>query len=34
LKELRTLGIELDLLFYLYYKEGLWMSSLTKRFLL
>jgi hypothetical protein len=33
--ELRTLGIELGLLFLFspYYKEGLWMSSLTKRFL-
>jgi hypothetical protein len=33
-KELQTLGIILGLLFNLaYYKEGLWMSSLTKRFL-
>jgi hypothetical protein len=34
-KELQTLGIELCLLFLFlpYYKEGLWMSSLTKRIL-
>ena len=34
-KDLRTLGIELGLLFIFqsYYKEGLWTSSLTKRIL-